>query len=363
MAQHLKQRSDGRYGCRYQDKYFVAKTEAEALKMRDEYKLSLLRAQPAAEEEPTPMTVAEYADVWLPLHKRNVARRTYTAYERAMGKLKSQVGTMPISNVTASDIQKVWTIFDGKSGSTIRFAKVVYTSMFDTAVEDGYIRFNPCKSHHSKPPKGKDGSHRAITQEERNLILATQHSLRPAIMVMLYAGLRRGEALALNIDTDVDFEHHLIHVRHAIRYESNQPILSAPKTEAGVRDIPMVELLEKELQGKHGLLMPAKTTGSYMTEIAFKRGWDSYLYALEQTLNHSTDKRWFKGEWQEVNIRAHDLRHSYCTMLRDCGVDIKLAMQWMGHSDETMILRIYDHVTEFRVQQALEQLEKMLQDN
>lgn len=47
-------------------------------------------------------------------------------------------------------------------------------------------------------------------------------------------------------------------------------------------------------------------------------------------------------------------------MLRDAGVDIKLAMQWMGHADEKMILKIYDHVTEYRTRQAVSQVETLL---
>lgn len=47
-------------------------------------------------------------------------------------------------------------------------------------------------------------------------------------------------------------------------------------------------------------------------------------------------------------------------MLRDAGVDIKLAMQWMGHADEKMILRIYDHINQYRTAQAVGNLEKML---
>lgn len=46
-------------------------------------------------------------------------------------------------------------------------------------------------------------------------------------------------------------------------------------------------------------------------------------------------------------------------MLRDAGTDLKLAMKWMGHADEKMILKIYDHVTDFRTEQALSTLEKM----
>lgn len=40
-------------------------------------------------------------------------------------------------------------------------------------------------------------------------------------------------------------------------------------------------------------------------------------------------------------------------MLRDAGVDMKLAIRWMGHADEKMILRIYDHVTDLRIQSAI----------
>ena len=66
------------------------------------------------------------------------------------------------------------------------------------------------------------------------------------------------------------------------------------------------------------------------------------------------------SDWKSFPIRTHDLRHSFCTMLRDSGVDLKLAMQWMGHADEKMILRIYDHMTERRINQAIQNLENML---
>ena len=50
----------------------------------------------------------------------------------------------------------------------------------------------------------------------------------------------------------------------------------------------------------------------------------------------------------DIIIRPHDLRVSYCTMLRDAGVDLKQAIIWMGHADEKMILRIYDQPGEER---------------
>ncbi len=47
-------------------------------------------------------------------------------------------------------------------------------------------------------------------------------------------------------------------------------------------------------------------------------------------------------------------------MLRDAGVDLKLAMKWMGHADEKMILKIYDHISDLRTAQAMNSVEDML---
>ena len=42
------------------------------------------------------------------------------------------------------------------------------------------------------------------------------------------------------------------------------------------------------------------------------------------------------------------VHHSFCTMCCDAHVPIEVLMQWMGHSDDKMIRRIYDHVTDLR---------------
>ena len=70
-------------------------------------------------------------------------------------------------------------------------------------------------------------------------------------------------------------------------------------------------------------------------------------YALGETKN-GCSKRWAKSAWQPVEIRPHDLRHSYCTMLYDSNVSLKTAMRWMGHADQTMTMQIYTHLTETR---------------
>lgn len=187
--------------------------------------------------------------------------------------------------------------------------------------------------------------------------------MRPAVMVMLYAGLRRGEVMALDVDRDVDFVAKTLTVREAVRFGlDGKPIICRPKTEAGFRTIPLLDILSRELQGHHGLICTS-ADGELMTESAWKRGWNSYLNALGETLN-GCPRRWpASGPWHPVSIRAHDLRHSYCTMLYDAGVDLKTAMLWMGHDDQTMTMQIYTHLTQTRrleAEAALRNAEKQL---
>jgi integrase len=155
-------------------------------------------------------------------------------------RLYKVVGDRKIKDVRPSDIKEAYNQYLGRSQSTIRRARLIWVSMFDGAVADGLIRTNPARDKTAQPHKGSVGSHRAITQEERQLILETEHPLRPLVCLMLYAGLRRGEALAINVDEDVDTEAGVIRVNKAVRFDGNAPQLVDPKTEAGRREVPLL---------------------------------------------------------------------------------------------------------------------------
>lgn len=339
--QRLKQRADGRYCCKYHGIQFFGRSSDEALQARDDYK----RAE-AEGLSTRPLTVGEYAEQWLPLHKGDVSVKCYNDYAKQLDKLCSAIGRNLISAVSVDDAAAVWLCYKGYSQSTVKRAKMLFVGLFDAAMENGYCLRNPFRSKFAQPPKAEAGSHRALTAKEIELIRSTPHRLQAAVMVMLYAGLRRGEALALT-SRDIDLKSGVIHVTKAVRYDSNQPIIDKPKTAAGTRDVPILSPLKPILQNRIGRIAES-AHGTIMSERAFRRAWDSYLRALSQAAGHP------------LSIRPHDLRHTYCTMLRDAGVDMKQAMIWMGHSDEKMILRIYDHVGEMRTQNSVQQVEKML---
>lgn len=373
----LTERADGRYQAKYHGKYFYGSTPAEARRKRDEYKAKDMMGI----REPSAVTVRAYAGKWLPAAKASVAPKVYNDYANLLDRIVTAMGDLPMASVTPTDIKSVYNTLIGRSDSTVRKLRMLTVAMFDAAVEDGLIHSNPARSRSAKPHKGTVGTHRILTPEELSLVLAVPHRCRPFALAMFYAGLRRGEALALNVSRDVDFKAKIIHVREAIRFDSNQPILADPKTEAGSRDIPLLPPLAAALKPIKGLLLPMPG-GAHCTEQAFSRAWESYNNALSRAANGGIQRRWWgrtkehkaqlarraellaagrKAEadalalppYKEISLRCHDFRHSYCTNLCDAGVDLHVAIQWLGHADEKMILQVYDHVTPARIRAAI----------
>ncbi|MBP5727062.1 MAG: site-specific integrase [Clostridia bacterium] len=341
-AKSLKPRADGRYVCKYKGKSFYGRSSDEAKQLRKEY----IKAEQAGRALRRELTVREYALKWLPLYKSSVSEKCYNDYAKQIEALFPYIGNKHLAAVTVDDAAAVWQHYAGYSASTIKRARMLYIALFDTAIENELCHKNPFKSKFTQPPRGSSGSHRALTESEIDLILSTPHRFQLAVLVMLFAGLRRGEVLALSAD-DIDLDHDLIMVNKAVRYDSNQPIIADPKTEAGVRAIPIFSRLRPFLQNHIGLIAP-DTFGRVMSEVAFRNAWASYIRALSSAAGHP------------VNIRPHDLRHTYCTMLVDAGVPLKQAMSWLGHADEKMILRVYDHVHQSRTSASIKQVEKLL---
>lgn len=100
-----------------------------------------------------------------------------------------------------------------------------------------------------------------------------------------------------------------------------------------------------------------------MTQIAFKRAWESYLHYLnlqaggcdkKRGKNDATGKPTFIPAVRAIdNITPHMLRHTYATMLYDAGVDVKSAQRFLGHADLQTTLKIYTHLSEQKEQQSV----------
>lgn len=369
--QSYTKRADGRYRIKFKGKYFYGDTITEAQAKKREYERLL---DQGVKEQEMGVTVAAYSLRWVSIHKSHVGQRTYDTHVRILNRFNDLFGSYRMRDITPTDIQLFYNQIPGKSKSSVNDTRDTIKGMFKAALADRVIVYDPCIG--ATLPKRKNGTHRIITMQERQLIHDTPHErMRAGVMTMLYAGLRRGEAMALLIDRDVDFDAKTISVREAVRFdEKGLPVITSPKTEAGVRVIPLPDLLADELREKTGRLIQS-AKGDIMSESSFDRAWQSYIAALETQLN-GCHKRWYgrtkehkallaKNEnalppWQSVTIRPHDLRHSYRTMLYDMGVDTESAMKWLGHSDVDVSVNVYTHLTPEREKASISILENGL---
>ena len=365
----LKQRKDGRFRCKYHDIAFYGSSPEEAFAAREEYKK---RERKGIIHQ----TVSEYALPWLERNYPGVADSTYTGLAIHLQHLVDQIGGKWLSEVLPSDIKEIYAVqYKGLSASYIRSAKQLFCALFDSAVADRLISFNPARDKTAKPGKGKKPKERILSPEQRGYIenLCRDHRMHPAVMAMLYAGLRPQECKALDIDRDIDFDRDIITVRESAHISGQKYAFSRDlKTGWSRRTIPLLPPLKNALSGRHGLLITS-AEGKPVTIQAFRCCWDSYIFQMETAIN-GTQKRWYgktkdqriKKEagdlpaWIDFDIVPYTLRHAYCAFLRDSGVELNVARRWMGHSDAKMILRVYDSISADREESEREKIEKRL---
>ena len=372
--QHLKRRADGYYVCRYKDQWFYSLDEEDCLEQRREYKrLEQL-------QQLSIPTVKEYSKAWLDRAYPTIAKTTKNQLRIHLRKLTDSIGEKLLTDVKPSDIKGIYSAkYLGLSASYIKAAKQLYCALFDAVLADGYIRTNPARDRTAKPHKGAEGSHRQITPQERAWIetLCTDHRAWPAVMTMLYAGIRPQEVKAVRIERDVNFKAETITLHESAHIDGNNryKLTGKGKTDLAMRTIPLFPPLKKALSGRKGQLITS-ANGEKVTIQAWKSAWESYVVCMETAIN-GVQKRWYGRTkehkkileqggnlppWIEFTVVPYDLRHSFCCMCRDATppVEIKTCARWMGHKDAKMILKIYDEASDDRSAKEAERLKKTL---
>ena len=360
--QKLTARQDGRFSCKYNGKYFYGKTQAEAFRKRDAYVKECTRGYNPDYNE---IAFLEYGLEWLDVYRTECNKKMRQQYKNIIEHAAAELSKKTVRSINATDIQRLYNTLAGRSRSYISKFCSTIRGIFRAAVQDGVILRSPAEL--AKPPKGTAGEHRCLERWEQDLIVSTyaEHDFGICAMTMLFAGLRRGEIMNLDVDRDVDFTKKTITVRGASSFsEGNQPTVTEGKTKAARRVIPLNDCLANALRFHHGLLC-TKQDGTMMSLTAFTQKYKSYLSFLERKLN-GCPARWYgktkehkallaAGEplppWRTVRIRCHDFRVTFCTICYDAGIPLKTLQVWMGHSDVTMILRVYAKLTAEKEQQ------------
>ena len=334
-------------------KYFYGATRLEAERKRDEYLETVKGKRPRAD-----MTLSQWIDSYLQIYPSGANPLYSSQHAVPYNHLRAALGERQLSAIRESDLQAFVNSLSGKSQSTISKQILTIKKVFAKARKNKLLDEDP--SEDLIAPRAVKGTHRALTKDEVRLILrywdAPGNYSGLWMMIMLFAGLRRGEMMALDWSC-IDMTQRTLTVRQTAVIVGNKAVIEQrTKSAAGVRIVPIVEPLYQALlsvpESRRNGLVCLSANGKPLTESAVSRGLERFLgivnrAACGEPLNQPgrrTDLRPLPAPL--LSFRYHDLRHTYCTMLYDSGVDVKSAAYLMGHADVTVTMKIYTHLSE-----------------
>jgi integrase len=288
------------------------------------------------------VTFAEYVQsVWLP--SKHVETSTLSAYRSYLNKHFIPVfGKRPMGKILPSEVQRwVTTATDPTSGKGLSAASVakyhtMLHSIFERALHDRLITFNPCA--HTELPNRVRKQHRTLTPAEYDAILAAlpaQHRLM--IETAINTGLRWGELIALkprHLDLDPEQGTGTLTVEETIvevslkNSPTGQRMLTKPYPKdneprtLGLPDHLVTQLAEHIADRglKPGDLLFATRDGTPISRNTFRtRIWLPTI----------------KKSRVAFDVRVHDLRHAHASWLLAGGSDLKAVMDRMGHAQIT----------------------------
>ncbi len=333
----MKKRADGRYQQAVtnpktnQKKYIYGKTQKEInQKIREFY-----------EECDRVKSFNEIAREWWSENEYEFETQSRKSYSPCVKRSLEYFDQYLIDEISFKEINRFLISLkeDGKAHKTVLNQKTVLNHIFDYAVKLEEIAVNPC-ARASLPKNLKKGKRSSATEEEEEIVKRSADiCLIPFIAI--YTGMRKGEILALQWK-DIDFKRNEIHVTKSVFYEGNNPKIKCPKTEAGIRIVPLLNPLKTVL-----LTIEDKTA-------------DKYLFT-DDGIKPLTNKRYdliYRDFRQKTGVKSslHQLRHSFATIAFESGLDPKMIQMILGHKDVSTTLNIY---TDFR-QKSFDKAAEML---
>ena len=172
----------------------------------------------------------DYASTWLENRKHKIAPATFRDYSVTINKFNLEFGYLKIKDITSYAISKYFNRLrqvgankntGGRlSEKTISNMYMVLKDILDCAVDDDLIRKNPLKEKSFVAPKVIKKEICFLEEEDIKKLLDILNNeeikWKTLITLLLYSGLRRGEALALEW-SDIDFNTGTIKINKIIQ--------------------------------------------------------------------------------------------------------------------------------------------------
>ena len=339
-------------------KYFYGRTIKEAEKKRDEAKVLMASGWNVGDKT----TFNQMAALWLEEYKakKKLHERTKETTEAVFKRyILPELGDMKIKDIKPAHIDRLLLKISDLSKSTQSKVLIYTTAVFNKAIENDIIPRSP--TFKKKPTADDPKKIKPLTDEQCKALLQATKGTRvyPFVVVCLFCGLRKGEALGL-MWKDIDFDKKLMKIERSIVYlESNRhgEINNDLKTDSAHRIIPMAPevctVLKQERLKSNSVYVFSMRDGSFLSAESFRSMWDLIRY---RTIGGPATGHHVHPVL-DFDVHPHQLRHTCCTRWIANGMTPKEAQYLMGHSSPDITMGVY---ADYRVQQDLENTAKKI---
>lgn len=266
------------------------------------------------------MTFGAWLTLWYETYKLpNLARYSVRNIEQMIRlHTPAWLKDMEMRDIKTIDIDKALSLIP--LGRTRLYARQVWNAAFKKAVSLEYAEKNVVDL--SEKVRYRKKKSRALTISEQDKFLSALEKSRYKYLMLFYihTGVRRNEALSI-LWSDIDFSNSLIRIRGTKTEESDRFIIST---------VAVKEILQERKK-----------------QVPCSKSSDRVFPYRDETVS-----REFKKICPEHHL--HELRHTFITRCAECGVDMSVCQQLVGHSTIDMTLSVYNHVIDqFKRKEAL----------
>lgn len=319
-------------------------------------------------QEPSKMTVRQWADIWKGEYWGNLKERTADQYDMHLRlNIKPSIGGIKLQALSAHSIQAMYNKLQRRenplSAKSIRNLHGVVHSMLKQAQKLGYIKVNPAEG--CNLPRVERKEMQAIQDAKLDEFLAAikGHKYEAVYLVDVFTGMRQGEILGLTW-ADVDFNKGIIHVRKQLQKERKVggAYKRVPLKNDKVRRVSpapfVMDVLKAEQRKQKEWRLRAGGAWDNSMGLVFTNETGRYLSAVTVYNN-------FKAIVKSIDmeaIRMHDLRHTFALLSLENGVDYKTLQQELGHHTAAFTLDVYGHVSEKMLKASAESMQRYINE-
>jgi len=333
-----------------------------------------------AEPEPAPLpTLAKYSADWM----ARTPHRPGTAvqYERHLRlRILPTLGTKHLDGITHQVVIAWWRSMtrDGQLRAHDQTYALLRTIMA-AALDDELIGEQPCRVKGAGKPSQTRKADPLTPVQVAAIADAMPPRWRLGVLIAAWCGLRSGEVRELRRkDVDVviagDSSTAVLRVRRAVTRAGGDLVIGPPKTEAGIRDVPVPKALIPVLEAHLGKwvdqfpdsLLIAREDGSTVPDGQWNR---AFKTACRKALATDAQREAAAAKPKrggltplpdcDPDVTFHDLRRTALTSMAVAGATIKELQAAAGHTTAAVAMR-YQQIAQSHLDEVMGRVSQMM---